>query len=275
MMYKVLCEDTIKNEILPYLSVGKRGFQCKVKLSEVVNAILYKLKTGCQWGFLPVKSLFSERVLSWQSVYHHFRKWSKNGSWQTCRVQLLSRHKSLLDLSSGDIDGSHTPALKGGEAVAYQGHKKRKTTNAIFLTDRQGIPIAMSTPMAGNHHDCYQIEENMDTILSTMKQAEIAIDGLFINADAGFDCDKLRKYLYRKDIHANIDFNVRNGDSNQDVLLDSELYKERYAIERTNAWLDSFRTLLNRFDTKVSSWMSFNYIAFAVILIKKMKKRKV
>jgi hypothetical protein len=30
----------------------------------------------------------------------------------------------------------------------------------------------------------------------------------------------------------------------------------------------------DRFDTTVSSWMSFNYIAFMVILLKKVKKRK-
>jgi len=35
-------------------------------------------------------------------------------------------------------------------------------------------------------------------------------------------------------------------------LLDEELYKERYSIERTNAWMDSFRSILNRFDITVS-----------------------
>ncbi|MDR3340033.1 MAG: hypothetical protein LBT25_08115, partial [Candidatus Symbiothrix sp.] len=49
-----------------------------------------------------------------------------------------------------------------------------------------------------------------------------------------------------------------------------ELYKERYSIERTNAWMDSFRSLLNRFDFTVSSWVGFNYIAFIVILLNKL-----
>ena len=273
-MYKVLDEDTIKNEILPYLSVAKRGFICTGKLAEVVNAILYKLKTGCQWSYLPVRSLFSKTVLSWQSVFHHFRKWCKKGDWQECWIQLLSRHKSELDLSSGDIDGSHTPAMRGGQQVAYQGRKKKKTTNAIFFTDRQGVPLAMSEPMSGNHHDCYQIEESMDAIISTVERAGISVDGLFVNADSGFDCEKLRDYLFDKGIHANIDFNSRNGEIDEDAFLDEELYKERYSIERTNAWIDSFRSLLNRFDVTVSSWLSFNHIAFMVIFLKKIRKRK-
>ena len=47
-MYKVLYKDTIENEILPHLSVAKRGFKTKSKLAEVINVILYTLKTGCQ-----------------------------------------------------------------------------------------------------------------------------------------------------------------------------------------------------------------------------------
>ncbi|MEN9919852.1 MAG: hypothetical protein RL662_2288, partial [Bacteroidota bacterium] len=35
-----------------------------------------------------------------------------------------------------------------------------------------------------------------------------------------------------------------------------------------------YRTILNRFDTTVSSWKSFNYIAFMVILLKKVKQNK-
>lgn len=54
--YTVLDKDTIKNEIMPYLSVAKRGFTCKVDLIEVVNAILHKLKSGCQWEQLPTAS---------------------------------------------------------------------------------------------------------------------------------------------------------------------------------------------------------------------------
>ena len=57
-------------------------------------------------------------------------------------------------------------------------------------------------------------------------------------------------------------------------LFDDILYKERYSIERTNAWLDSYRSLLNRFDATLTSWQVWNYIAFIVILMKKVKKKQ-
>lgn len=257
-MYKVLDKDTIEKELIPHLSVAKRGFKTKSCLIEVVNCILYTLKTGIQWAFLPVESFFSKVVLSYQTVFGHFRKWCKNGSWRSGWIQLLSGHKADLDLSSADIDGSHTPALKGGEEVSYQGRKSRKTTNSLYFTDRQGVPLAISTPVAGNHHDLYDMEDSLDELFQTVTLADIKIDGLFINADAGFDSKEFREICLKNGIVPNVAFNDRNGNMNDDKLVDELLYKERYSIERTNAWLDSFRTLLNRFDTSVSSWKAFN-----------------
>ncbi len=131
-MYQVLDKDTINMEILPHLSVAQRGYPTKSELVEIVNAILYKLKTGVQREYLPVSSLFSEVVLSYKSVFWHFRKWCKKGDWQESWIHILSKYKGTIDLSSGDIDGSHTPALRGGEEVAYQGRKSKKTTNSLF-----------------------------------------------------------------------------------------------------------------------------------------------
>ena len=75
--YAVLDKDTIKNRIMSYLSVAKRGFASEYDLVEIVNAILYKLKSGCQWRLLPLGHLFTGKPPSWNTVYHHFRKWSK------------------------------------------------------------------------------------------------------------------------------------------------------------------------------------------------------
>ena len=46
-MYKVLDKDTtIEMEIVPYIAFPKRDFALKVALSEIVNEVLYKMKTG-------------------------------------------------------------------------------------------------------------------------------------------------------------------------------------------------------------------------------------
>ena len=274
-MYQVLSKDMIELEIVPYLPVTKRGFKPKAPLYEIVNAILYKLKTGIQWEFLPIESLFENEILHYKTVFGHYRKWCELDVWKSCWIEPLKANKSKLDLSSGDLDGSHTTALRGGQQVGYQGRKKRKTTNAIYLTDRQGLPIAMSEPVSGNHNDLFDIEVQFEEVVGTLEKAEISVDGLFINADAGFDSKKLRDKCEAKGIIANICPNKRNGNNDtEDYYFDEKLFQERYAIERTNAWVDSFRSLLNRFDTTITSWKGFNFLAFIVIGLKKFYNLK-
>tara|TARA_R110002049_G_scaffold57902_1_gene158247 strand:+ start:522 stop:827 length:306 start_codon:yes stop_codon:yes gene_type:complete len=97
---------------------------------------------------------------------------------------------------------------------------------------------------------------------------------LFLNADAGFDSRCFRQACQLKEINTNICFNKRNGGKDRNEYFDKELYDERYAVERTNAWMDSFRSLLNRFDTTTASWIGFNLLAFIVIAPRKFKKAK-
>lgn len=64
-MYEVLDKDIIEFELVKHIPKNKRGFKPKVATLSIVNAILYKLKTGLQWYMLPVKSLIAESDYSW------------------------------------------------------------------------------------------------------------------------------------------------------------------------------------------------------------------
>lgn len=252
----------------PYLHFGNSYANTKVEHYQVIKAILYRLKTGCQWRQMPLKQFFRTKY-SWNSVYAHFRKWCKDNSWQKLWQTLLCKFKPLLDMSSVQLDGTHTPAKRGGEAVAYQGRKKCKTSNMLIISDANGIPLACSEPIAGNHNDAFQLEKNFDSMLDTLRESQIPIDGLFLNADAGFDSKEFRDALYKVDIEANIDNNKRNG--NNDVAFkDDLLYQKRFVIERTNAWLDAFKAVLVRFETKKTHWKSLNIMAFCVILLRRL-----
>jgi transposase len=203
----------------------------------------------------------------WQSVYYHFQKWSKNGSWEVVWQNVLISHQHLLDLSSIQLDGSHTPTKRGGEAVAYQGRKKCKTSNMLILTDSQGLPLACSEPVSGNHNDAYNLVDTMKEMLLNLKSANLRIDGLFLNADAGFDTSEFRAFCNQNEIIDNIDQNNRNGIENEH-LFDDELYKCRFVVERTNAWLDAFKAILVRFETNKIHWKALNLLAFSIILLR-------
>lgn len=97
-MYATLSKDTIKNSILPCLSTAKRGFMTKSCLTDIFNAILYKIKSGCQRALLPVKALFSSEVPTPGTVYHHYRKWCKAGELKSMWLSLLDKHRSEFDM---------------------------------------------------------------------------------------------------------------------------------------------------------------------------------
>lgn len=63
----------------------------------MIKAILHKLKTGCQWRELPMKQFFRTSY-KYGAVYHHFEKWSKDGSWERMWIVFLENHKSILDM---------------------------------------------------------------------------------------------------------------------------------------------------------------------------------
>ena len=282
----IIDKAMIETWVLPHLTVGTRGFDTTVPLTEIVECIFYRLKTGCQWRELPTKQFFSDKILHWNSVFYYHNKWSKADCWRTIWINILSKNRQFLDMSSVEFDGSHTPAKNGGDAVGYQGRKACKTTNSLFMSDNQGVILAMSTPQEGQHHDLFQIRELFNKNCVLLKEAGLDLKGLFLNADSGFDSADFEAACAQEEIIANVKENPRNSanserpvpESGQHVF-DDELYADRSVIEphrRTdaNAWIDGFKALLVRFEFSVKNWMSLHFMAFSVILLRKIKRRE-
>ncbi len=240
----------------------------KVEIYQGIEAILYRLKTGCQWRQSPMRQFFRKKY-RWQSVYHHHRKWCKDGSWERVWGYLLHKYRHLLDMSSIQLDGTHTPVKRGGQAVAYQGRKKAKTSNILVLTDSRGTPLVCSDPIDGNHNDAFELAQTIGRMNNAMQSYGIATDGLFLNADAGFDAGDFRAYCYRHGIVGNIAQNPRN-EGTTEHLFDELLYECRFVVERTNAWLDAFKAILVRFETNAIHWKAFVLMAFCVILLRQL-----
>ena len=253
------------------MSKGKRGFSTRFDLGKIFKLIIKRLKTGCQWRELSLKEYFSKEAISWQLIYYYFNKWCKDGSFRRIWVSLLQNNKRKLDLSSVQLDGSHTRSRTGGESVGYQGRKSSNTSNCIFLCDNQGQMLSMGKPISGEHHDLYNIKETLDDILDLLNDADIEYKGLFLNADSGFDSKKFRDILDQKEIIGNIKENPRNGNAKYEKHFDSKLYKRRFKIEKANAWLDSFKALLVRFETLNITWRNLHYLAFSVLFLRKIK----
>lgn len=93
------------------LSRGRRGPKTKISFYKIFNYILYVLHTGVQRDELrPLRN-----EISWQAVYSHHNRWSKDGSYEslfTSSVKWLDK-ENKLDLSILHGDGSNVVAKKG------------------------------------------------------------------------------------------------------------------------------------------------------------------
>ncbi|MBU6123347.1 transposase [Hymenobacter siberiensis] len=114
----------IRQWILPALPFSTHGRPSVVEPVELVEVILYKLNSGCQWRLLPVKQFFTGASLTWQGVYARFNAWRKDGSWQAVWLRLLRQNGAHLDCSSVQLDGSNTPDKNGGKPSATRAAKK-------------------------------------------------------------------------------------------------------------------------------------------------------
>ena len=277
-MQYILHKDTIEREILPHLPPSSRGYKSRVASWQIVQAILYKLKTGCQWRCLPVAQFIECRLYRWQTVYYYFRRWGR--AIECLWHKLLDKYRRYVDLSSANLDGSHTPSKRGGDSVGYQGRKRCKTTNLLLLSDSQGLPLACSRAISGEHNDLFDVCRHFQDICYSLSAANIQTEGLFINADSGFDAKDFSEFCFCRDIYLNCRQNKRNSKLDSASLpegtfyFDDELYHNRFVIERSNAWLDSFKNLLVRFDTKADSWRNWHFLAFVVILLNFVDKKK-
>ena len=97
-----------KKEICVHLKFGNKNKNTKVECYQVVNAILYRLKTGRE---IPIKQFFRTSY-RWQSVYYHFNKWTIDGSWENLWSAVLRKYKNKLDMSSIQLDGRQNEVAK-------------------------------------------------------------------------------------------------------------------------------------------------------------------
>lgn len=112
--------------------------------------------------------------------------------------------------------------------------------------------------------------ESFNRLIDFASLLDLDLKNSFFNLDSGFDSE-YNKFIIRKhNMIPNIKVNAR-GTKDRDKLykkyddFNPEIYKQRFNIERTFAWQDTYRKLVIRYEKLESTHTGFKYLAYSVM----------
>jgi putative transposase len=125
----------------PHLPLPKpRGRPRVHSPREILNAVFYVLKSGCQWRLLP------REFPPWKTVFHYFRTWRIDGTWERMNRAMRRQLREVLgrdpEPSAGIVDSQSVKTTGvGGEQRGFDGGKKVRGRKRHLLVDTEGLVV--------------------------------------------------------------------------------------------------------------------------------------
>ena len=125
----------IISKLVPAAKHGGRPRTLDMRLA--INAIFYVVTGGIQWRMLP------REYPKWQSVYHYFRQWRNDGTWQrihdTLRAQVREQEGRHKHPTAGSVDSQSVKTVQIAGIRGFDNGKKVKGRKRHILVDTMGL----------------------------------------------------------------------------------------------------------------------------------------
>src|SRR5436305_2444825 len=126
----------------PFLPKPKRMGRPPADLREVLNAILYLVRTGCQWRLLP------KDFPPWSTVHTWYRRWRRDGTWdhihEALRQQVRRQAGRQPSPRSSAVDSQSVKSAGQGGDKGFDSGKKVAGRKRHIWVDSMGLLLAVA-----------------------------------------------------------------------------------------------------------------------------------
>jgi len=223
---------------------------------QIIDAILYVVKGGIQWRLMPVD------FPAWQTVYHIFRAWARNHTWEAINARLRAQVRkeagkrcrptaAILDSQSVKSDGH-------GGVVGYDAAKRINGRKRHLLVDTLGLVLGIHIT-ASNATE----REGAQCVLGRTLAWFSWLRLLWV--DGGYCGPAFAQWV--KSLRPKLEVQVVKR---SDEVQGFKILPRRWVIERTFGWLMRHRRLVRDYEATTSSAEAWAYIAMIRIQLRRL-----